>query len=121
MKTKQKLLTGIGALAFMLLLALNVDLVENSSTLGTENFTLLMLELEATAQYGETIENCLDDYGNIIGCGQTTYPPCNNCGDAWRGQCSYITATVCRGGDGDCFVPYQNSCADFNCCSDPLH
>jgi len=117
MYPRKKILTTIGFLAFVSLLAINVQLVQKTSTLPLQKFTLKILELEATAQYGETIENCLDEQGNIIGCGITTYRPCNNCGNPWAGQCSYVTATVCDAGIGDCFIQYQNSCADFNCCS----
>lgn len=117
MNFSKKLLSGIGVIAFVALLALNVQLVNKTTSLKLQNFTLAIVELEATAQYGETIENCVDEQGNIIGCGITTYRPCNNCGNPWAGQCSYITATVCDAGIGDCFIQYQNSCADFNCCS----
>lgn len=50
MQLKKQILTGVGALAFMALLALNVQLVQNPNEEMGKSIDLTLLELAASAQ-----------------------------------------------------------------------
>lgn len=64
MNFRKKLLTGIGALAFMVLMALNVQVVQNPASSDQSISDLALIELAAEAQLDVSRPDDLDiDWG----------------------------------------------------------
>lgn len=112
MTLKKRILTGMGALAFIGLLALNVHLVNtaNVQEAGFASITLLEIEVQAQTEGGDECDDCLPEEQCVEGDCILLPSNCLVVGDAMAGNPKNLLKCMQDASGPDIFVCYTNTC-----------